>query len=68
MSKNDYKIYNEQNYEYTSVTRMIQELGWKNLEERRRDIRLALLYKITHDQTNIPTEDIIEPIANENGT
>ena len=45
----------------------LQELGWKNLEERRRDIRLALLYKITHDQTNIPTEDI-ELIANQNGT
>ena len=66
--KNDYKIYNEQNDEYTSVTKMMQELGWKNLEERRRDIRLAILYKITHNQTNIPTVDIIEPLPNHNGT
>ena len=66
--KNDYKLYNEQHEEYTSVTKMMQELGWKKIEERRRDIRLALLYKITHDQTNIPTVDIIEPLPNHNGT
>jgi hypothetical protein len=30
---------------------MIQELGWKNLQDRRKDIRLTMLYKIINDQT-----------------
>ncbi len=37
--KQDYSKYN-------SVTRMIHEPGWKNLQDRRRDIRLTMLYKI----------------------
>ena len=30
----------------SSVTRMIQDLGWLDLAHRRRDLRLALLYKV----------------------
>ena len=37
--KQDYSKYN-------SVTRMILELGWTNLQDRRKDIRLTMLYKI----------------------
>ena len=29
---------------------MLQSLVWKNLEDRRRDVRLALLFKIIHGQ------------------
>ena len=30
----------------SSVTQMLLELGWQDLESRRRDLRLALLYKV----------------------
>ena len=47
---------------------MLNELGWKNLEERRRETRLTLLFKLTHNEINIPTEGIITPLANLHGT
>ena len=47
-------------YQYTSsVTKMLEDLGWKNLAERRRDLRLALLYKIVHGHIAVPTDDIL---------
>jgi hypothetical protein len=49
---------------YSSVTRMIQKLGWKNLKERRKDIRLTMLYKIVNDIANIPKEEILIPSDN----
>ena len=33
----------------SSVTAMIQRLGWRSLEDRRRDARLTMLYKIEHE-------------------
>jgi len=30
----------------SSVTQMLQELGWQDLQSHRRDLRLALLYKV----------------------
>jgi len=30
----------------SSVTQMLQQLGWQDLQSRRRDLRLALLYKV----------------------
>ncbi len=30
----------------SSVTSMLKELGWESLEERRRELRLALMYKV----------------------
>lgn len=41
-----------------SVTQMLHELGLKNLQDRRRDLRLALLFKLVHGQVNVRTEDI----------
>ena len=36
-------------YRYTSsVSRMISELGWRDLDLRRRDMRLALLFKVVN--------------------
>ncbi len=29
---------------YNSITRMIHELGWKNLQDRQKDIRLTMLH------------------------
>jgi hypothetical protein len=35
------------------VTAMIADLGWESLEERRKHIRLSMLYKIVHEQVDI---------------
>lgn len=43
----------------SSVTAMLEGLGWKSLRERRRDIRLATFYKAVHSLTAIPTENIL---------
>ena len=42
----------------SSVTTMLAELGWKNLADRRRDLRLALLYKIVHGHVAVPTDSL----------
>jgi len=47
-------------YHYTSsVTKMLTDLGWKDLADRRWDLCLALLFKIIHGHTAIPTENIL---------
>ena len=38
----------------SSVSDMIQELGWRDLNQRRVDSRLAMMYKIKHGLVNIP--------------
>ena len=43
----------------SSVTSMLDKLGWLELSDRRRDIRLALLYQITRGEVAIPTEDTL---------
>ena len=45
----------------SSVTSMIKDLGWDSLEDRRRDIRLALFYKAVHGLTAVETEGILVP-------
>ena len=42
----------------SSVTTMLKELGWRNLADRRRELRLALLYKITHGHVNVPADTL----------
>ena len=42
----------------SSVTAMLAELGWKNLADRRRELRLALLYKVTNDLVAVPASSI----------
>ena len=49
--KNDYS-------RTSSVTAMLDSLGWKNLADRRRELRLALLYKITHEKVAISADSI----------
>ena len=43
----------------SSVTSMMEELGWKPLHERRREQRLTLLYKIVNDLVAIPADQHI---------
>ena len=49
--KNDYG-------RFSSVTSMLHDLGWKDLKVRRRDLRLVLLYKITHGHVAVPAETL----------
>ena len=37
---------------------MLNTLGWKNLEARRRDSRLNLMYNITHNNTAVSAEEL----------
>ena len=41
-----------------SPTHMLNTLGWKNLEARRRDRRLNLMYNITHNNTAVSAEEL----------
>ena len=44
---------------HSSVTSMLQDLGWQDLASRRRNIRLALFYKIVHHLVAVPTDDLL---------
>ena len=37
---------------------MLNDLGWKALDARRRDSRLQLLYNITHNNTAVSAEEL----------
>ena len=41
-----------------SVTKMLQDLGLKDLKDRRRDLRLALLFKVVQGHVGVSPEDI----------
>ena len=43
---------------YSSVTTMLNQLGWRDLELRRRNIRLALLYKIINGHVAVTAADL----------
>jgi hypothetical protein len=44
---------------FDSVTRMLDELGWPPLLERRKDARLILFYKIINNLAAVPYQDIL---------
>ena len=48
---------------YSSVTTMLQDLGWTSLQDRRRDYRLALFYKVAHELIAVPAGelDLVSP-------
>ena len=43
----------------SSVTQMLSDLGWQQLKDRRKHIRLALLFKIIHDIILVPHQDLL---------
>ena len=43
----------------SSMTSMLQDLGWRNLASRRKDTWLALFYKIKHQLVAVPTDNIL---------
>ena len=44
---------------HSSVTEMLDDLGWEPLSTRRRDHRLSLMFQITHGRVAIRTDDIL---------
>ena len=44
----------------SSVTQMLKDLEWQPLKDRRRDIRLTLLFRMVHGKVAVPVEDILE--------
>ena len=49
-------------YTFTSVTNILNKLGWQQLEDRRRDLRLALMYRIVHGLVAVPVDSLnLEP-------
>ena len=44
-----------------SVTKMLESLGWKSLEQRRTEARLVLMYKIVYGLVLIPIESYLVP-------
>ena len=43
----------------SSVTKMVKQLGWRSLEQRRADARLCLFYKVIHGLVAVPLPDYI---------
>ena len=43
---------------YSSVTTMLQDLGWTSLQDRRRNLRLALFYKVAHELIAVPAAEL----------
>jgi len=42
----------------SSVTRMLHDLGWRDLSDRRRDLRLTLLYKVVTGHVAVGPDQI----------
>ena len=42
---------------HASVTRIIQDLGWRSLDQRRADARLCLFFKVIHGLVAVPLPD-----------
>ena len=43
------------------VNQMLEHLEWKSLEQRRKDTRLTMMYKITNEKVAIPKEGRLIP-------
>ncbi len=52
-TQNDYST-------YSSVTDMLDRLGWRSLEQRRSDARLCLFHKIVYGQVAVPLPQYIQ--------
>ena len=44
-----------------SVTDMLGTLGWKTLEQRRKEARLKMMYKISHNLVDFNTDMYLKP-------
>lgn len=48
---------------FSSVTTVLQDLGWKTFVQRREDARPCLFYKIVHNQVEKPRQNYLIPIS-----
>ena len=49
------------NYDWqASATQIVQDLGWRTLEQRRADAHLCLFYKVIHGLVAVPLPDFIQ--------
>ena len=48
---------------YSSVSDMLDKLGWRTLEQRRSDSRLVLFYKIIHCYVAVPVPSYVIPLT-----
>ena len=48
----------------SSVTAMRQDLGWDTLQQRGDQARLSMMYRITHQQVDIPADRYLTPLDN----
>jgi ribonuclease PH len=48
-----------------SLGTMLQHLEWRSLEDRRRDARLVMMYKISHDKVSVTVTDFHTPFPPE---
>ena len=55
----------KRNYARTegTVTKLLQELEWPTLEERRSHARLALMYKVVNELVDIPSDPYLTPVT-----
>ena len=51
-------VCNDYSY-YSSVSSMLSTLGWTDLATRRKDLRLALFYKVVQGLVAMPTDDFL---------
>ena len=45
---------------HASVTRIVQNLGWRSLDQRRADARLCLFFKVIHGLVAVPLPDYVQ--------
>ena len=47
----------------SSVTNMLQSLGWRSLSDHRKDAKLCMLYKIANGLVGIPANKYLIPLT-----
>ena len=52
------------NFETGSMTKVLEQLKWESLKQRRKGSRLILFYKGLKGQANIPVGDLKSPLRN----
>ena len=50
------------NFETGSITKVLEQLKWESLKQRRKGSRLILFYKGLTGQANIPVDDLKTPL------
>ena len=49
----------------SSVTAMLNELGWETLQQRRQQAKVVMFYRIVHGLVAVPTTPFFDPSGND---